>query len=226
MEVKLLELTADDGHIYKAVGFRESDDVQALIDEAGAEGKAEGKAEAEAECAEKHYVGSFVGDGTNTATFNIPFKPDIVVISALHPGAYGTNYAYASMWFDLKSFGWIVGVVHAHKSENNRISSLQKTGASAHACFSWAEDGTVTLNAPATDGFFIDGATYYVSAVKYTDKTDKEFLDDYINSLEGTGTARLSAARVDSVYQNASAGTSEDWNALTAAKSGWTFTLA
>jgi hypothetical protein len=40
----------------------------------------EGRDEARAECAMKHFVGTVVGDGTNTLIINLPFKPDIISI--------------------------------------------------------------------------------------------------------------------------------------------------
>ena len=105
---------------------------------------AAGEAESHARCVAKHFVGSFVGDGSRVATVAIPFKPDIIAVSNFSTEIMNTDYAVTSVHYNAVT----AGTLHAYE---NGVLTLQNFGGSSR---------------PA---FFMDGVEYAVVAVKLTD---------------------------------------------------------
>lgn len=131
---------------------------------------AAGVAEAEAACAAKHFVGSFVGDGTRVASFEMPFKPDILVVSNFSSEIMNTASAIASVHYN----GYTGGTLHAYgcvSNGGNYYMSLM-TASSVAAKLVYA-DGVMTVQNIGNStypGFFYNGAEYAVIGVKLTNE--------------------------------------------------------
>ena len=180
------------------------------------DGFAKGKAEGKSECEGKHFVGTFIGDGTGTAKFLVPFKPDCISVYGMSPFNYKRAHSVAYFTADLKTFGYIGAACGAHRSNGN-VMSAPITTKSIPNVYQQDADGWVTLSGLVGDGGlglgkFPADTEYIVVAAKYTDKTDKQYLDDFVLSLDASSEAvTLSKERVDTVYPNASSGENSDW---------------
>lgn len=193
MEVKLLELTADDGHIYKAVGFRDtgatSEDAAAAYEEGraagyeagydigktdgNAEGVAAGREAAEAECAAKHFTAEFVGDGTGVAVLpNLFFAPTRVAVSCVSQTSGSPSYTLKSAIYDKDTPDTVGGATLLTDSNANITpSKLSKSTANDNRFLLWDEaNSTLTISLPdytAVGGMqatFGAGLTYRVLA--------------------------------------------------------------
>lgn len=161
-----------------------------------------------------------VGDGTNIISFNCPFKPDSFFVTAHGASAMSADNAIMQMVFDARSFARYGGMYRARKDRSHTHGTMASSSGGNY--FRWA-DGVCAVEVPASLGTpYISGAQYIATAVKYTDKSDRELLEEEISLLADTGeTIQYSKARVLSVMTEA------EWDAFTkTAKPSRTFTLS
>ena len=170
-------------------------------------------------CAAKHFVHTFVGDGSTTATMNIPFEPDKLILFNLDPLVQTRAKEIALFVADLSAFGRYAAVVAL--GSGTALSNAVYTTKSVLTRYSRQPDGTVTLQnvgLNATDiGVFTAGQTFVLVAIKHIEQTDKERITDFVNGLAGSGTATLNQAKVNAAFTDA------EWSALIATKPNWTF---
>lgn len=268
MEVKLINLTADDGKEYTAVAFRDtaaSGDAQEQIDAAYAERDAalEAKAQAEetaanaiaekeaavAECTEKHFSTIKTGDGSETFSVNVPFEPDFISVFSYNPVTASTSKAVMCIALDLMALSRDVGLLTVCDTSTGVVKQyalgLRYTGVfgdvdETHGPrYTRLEDGTIIFsNLPysaknATGAIFRKDREYVVLAQKYTTKSKKTLIEEFIESLRGkTLTLSLGKKIIVECYPgadviNAETGESEnsEWNELLSRVQNCTITL-
>ena len=187
-------------------------DLQAKYDEGVAVGEANGAAI----CAAQHFITNFYGNGTTTASFYIPFEPDLLLVAGFSPLAYkGVDKASMAV-FDFRAFG-AVGGIGTYGNTNGMANTMYGTSSSR---FTQAENGMFTINglSGSRTVVFDSQIVYTVVAVKYTEQTDKERITEFVNHLTGSGTATLYQKKVEAAF------TDEEWADLIATKPDWTFT--
>ena len=176
---------------------------------------------AENVCTERHFAYAFVGDGTATATFTVPFEPDVLVVSGAYPfhaTDLGDNMT-ALLWFDLRAFGMLGGLsLFGKSSASSKMQYSMLTTTSLLNRYNRAADGTVTLTCISTS-LFSKGVTYMVSAAKMLDKTDKKRITEFVLGLTGSGSVTLNRAKVNAAF------TDDEWAVLIAQVPGWTFSF-
>ena len=130
---------------------------------------AAGEAESHARCVAKHFVGSFVGDGSRVATVAIPFQPDILAVSNFSTDIMNTNYAIASVHYNAHTAGTLHAYACMGENNNYYISLMTASGTSSRILY---DNGTLTIqnigNA-SKPAFFMSGKEYDVVAIKLTD---------------------------------------------------------
>lgn len=183
-----------------------------------AEGKVDGLGEGAAICAAKHFVHNFVGDGSSSVSFHVPFEPDTVQIIGCSPFANTKEYALAMFVYDRRAFGFLGGAALHGKTSTGILTTTMMTTTSALKRYSRTEDGVITIKGIATSVVFDPDYLYTVVAVKYTEQTDKERITDFVNRLTGSGTVTLNQATVNAAF------TDDEWAVLIAHKPDWTFT--
>lgn len=172
---------------------------------------------------EKHtsrYAVAFVtGDGTNIISFACPFEPDCFFVTAHGGAAISADNAIMQMVFDARSFARYGGMYRSRKGGANSQGTFSSaTGGN----YFGRSDGACTLEVPSSlNAPYINGAQYICTAVKYTDKSDRELLEEEIELLSDVGGAvQYSKARINATV------TEEEWQEIIAAKENWTFTLS
>lgn len=182
-------------------------------------GKTDGLDAGVAICATKHFVHGFVGDGSNSVSFYVPFEPDAVWIIGFDPTYNKAPYALGSFCYDRRAFGFAAGIVQYGLASGSSTSQAMTTKTALNR-YSRTEDGTITIsNLHSTSPVvFYSGYVYTVVAVKYTEQTDTERITDFVNQLENSGTVTLNQAKVEAAF------TEDQWAALIATKPDWTFT--
>lgn len=183
-------------------------------------GAAAGKAEAEQTCAMQHFVTVLTGSGETSLSFHVPFPPDLLVVTGYDPTVLATDYQVMMFVYDIAAFGLMGGYMLT--SCNQSAYSLAMTTVSALTRYARADDGTVTLgnirgNNSHPVGTFGAAVQYTVTAVKYTNRTDKERITEMVEGLTGSGSLTLNRAKVNGAF------TDEEWAALIATKPDWTF---
>ncbi len=181
---------------------------------------AAGEKQAEAVCAGRHYVTVLPGSGETAMSFHVPIEPDLLVVIGYDPTVLAKDYQVMMFVYDIAAFGLMGGYMLTNFNQN--AYSLAMTTVSALAKYSRAADGTVTLdnikgNNSHPVGTFAENVQYSVTAVKYTDKTDKERITEMVEGLTGSGSLTLNKAKVSAAF------TDEEWKALIATKPDWTF---
>ena len=165
------------------------------------------------------YVTAFVtGDGTNSISFDVPFKPDAVFVTYHGANVFAVSNSLLQAVFDFRSFAPTSGMYRV------QIGGSVKQGAVSNAngrdYFRYA-DGVCTVEVLASYGTpFLSGTQYVCTAVKYTDKTDKELLAEEIALLPND--SRTVQYSRDRVY---GAVTEEEWAEIIGPKDNITFTL-
>ena len=159
-----------------------------------------------------------VGDGTRFMSFAVPFEADLFCVAAHGAEALSNSNSVLQLVFDSRAF-----------AKRGGCYRILQDGAPSGGYFSSATggnyfkvaDGICTVEAPASLGVnFINGTQYACTAVKYTDKSDGELLEEEIALLSDTGEVlEYSSARVLSTV------TEEEWQTLIANKPNRTFTL-
>lgn len=166
----------------------------------------------------RYAVSLGVGDGTNEISFDCPFEPDCVTVSTHGAEAVSAANSVRQMSFDLRSFARYGGIYLIRRSGAN-INGNFSSG-TGKDYFQWA-NGTCTVIVPQelNVGYLV-GAQYICTAVKYTDKSDRELLEDEIMSLAETGEELLySKTKVNETLSDT------EWQLLIANKPKRTFTL-
>ena len=180
---------------------------------------ASGEAAALAECQEKHYVTAFTGNGSGEATFDMPFVPDFIAVSNMTAYSIKEIGRILYLLYDVRTVGILAGAGLTITSESGGVKALMMTETKAKSRFNF-ENGTCTLTDLA-EYFFANGEKYIVAAVKYTDKSDKERITEYINALpDSGGSTALSKIKKEANFSDA------EWAALIATKPNWTITLS
>lgn len=175
----------------------------------------------ESGCIAKHFVTTIEGNGEESLSFHVPFEPDALLVINYDTLNRYTNYTVQAFIADLRALGLLAGNSFTSRSTGAPYV-MTMTTTSLLTRYSRAEDGTVTLrNISAVTGYgrFAQGVNYSVTAVKYTDKTDKELFTDLVNRLEGSGTVEVCQAKAEAAF------TDEEWQSLIATKPDWTFTF-
>lgn len=132
---------------------------------------AAGEAESHARCVAKHFVGSFVGDGSRVATVAIPFQPDILAVSNFSTDIMNTQYAITTLHYNAVT----AGTLHAYAGLTDSNSGgyyFALMTASSVANRIVYENGVLTLQnfgGSSRPAFFMEGQEYTVVAVKLTD---------------------------------------------------------
>ncbi|MBQ3134697.1 MAG: hypothetical protein IJB75_02660 [Oscillospiraceae bacterium] len=182
------------------------------------EGVAVGEHNGAAACAARHFVHNFVGDGTGSVSFRVPFEPDAIKIIGFDPRCHVTTYAAFEFTADLRAFGQLGGGVSYVTSEGSTTTSRYTTKSVLNR-YSRTEDGVITIGNlnSSLPLVFPSGFAYTAIAVKYTEQTDKERITDFVKGLTGSGTVTLHQAKVNAAFPD------DEWVALIATKPGWTF---
>ena len=171
-------------------------------------------------CHAKHYVTVMPGSGETSLSFHVPFAPDLLMVVGFDPTVMTGTDQILLFVYDIAAFGLMGGYMLTCRKQN--VYSLAMTTVSALEKYTRAEDGTVTLsnikgNATHPVAAFAENAQYSVTAVKYTDKTDKERITEMVEELTGSGSLTMNRAKVNAAF------TDEEWSALIATKPDWTF---
>lgn len=165
------------------------------------------------------YATAFVtGDGTNTISFAVPFEPDAVFVTYHGADVFAVANSALTAVFDFRSFAEQAGVLRVRRNSSNMQANV--SAATGKTVFNVA-DGGCTVTLPSAYGTpFLNGTQYVCTAVKYTDKSDRELLEEEIALLPNTArTIEYSSARVLSTLTQA------EWETLISTKQGITFTL-
>ena len=157
------------------------------------------------------------GDGTNIISFNCPFKPDCFFVTPHGASAIGAT-AIQQMVFDARSFARYGGIYRIRKDGTNTQGTM--ASASGGNYFRWA-DGACTIECPsALSVTYLADAQYICTAIKYTDKSDRELLDDEISLLTNEArTIEYSKARINATVTDA------EWQTMIAHLTNITFSL-
>ena len=177
------------------------------------------RAESERNCAAKHYLQNFVGDGSGAHSFHVPFEPDMVLIMGFDPLVLYTEGNLAVVRCDIRAFGLLGGFTQYAVGNGAISNTAYATNTVPTRCFR-AEDGTITVKNIGPSGTPVQygaGILYTAIAVKYTERTDKELITDFVHRLTGSGKTTLNRTKVNEVF------TDDEWAALIAVKPNWTF---
>lgn len=168
----------------------------------------------------RHFSAVIEGTGEDTLSFYVPFEPDLISVTGYDPTVLLEENNAMQLIYDLRSFGLMGGMVLISKVNSSKLAAL--TSVSAATRYSREENGTVTIQnikdaAMTSGGIFRTNVMYSVSAVKYTDKTDRQRITEMVQRLTGKGSLTVNRAKVNAAF------TDEEWAALIAQKPGWTF---
>ena len=173
----------------------------------------------EAKHTSRYVSGLALGDGTKVITIDSPFEPDCFFVTAHGADANSAKNSVLQMFFDRRTFARIGGFYRIN--QNGSVGNGNFTTASGGNYLYYA-DGKCVFEIPSSLGVtFVNGAQYAVAAVKITDKSDRELLEEEISLLEESGDAlSYSSARVLATVSE------EEWQTLIATKPNRTFTLS
>ena len=166
------------------------------------------------------YATAFVtGDGTNTISFDVPFEPDAVFVTYHGADVFAVANSALTAVFDFRSFASNAGVLRVRRNSSNMQANV--SAVNGKTVFN-VVDGNCTVTVPSAYGTpFLSGTQYVCTAVKCTDKTDRELLEEEIALLPNSArTVEYSSARVLDTLTEA------EWQTLIATKPNITFTLA
>ena len=171
----------------------------------------------EAKHTSRYAVDLVVGDGTKNISFACPFEPDYIAVEYHGADASSAAASLTGMHFDRRSFALNGGFYMVRMNSQNYIGTVGS--ATGRNYFVYA-NGVCTVKIPL-NVTYIGGCQYICTAVKYTDKSDRELLEEEISLLADTGDALVySKTRVLSVMTEA------EWDAFTkSTKPNRTFTL-
>ena len=180
-----------------------------------------GERETEAACQSRHFSLVVPGSGTDALTFSLPFEPDLLCVMGSEPTVLTRKNNAVMAVLDLRALGLVGGFLLSF-DEGTNMKQMMVTSVTSLKRYSRTEDGLVTLTGidTKTSGVmaaFSPQVHYAVTAVKYTDRTDRQRITDMVRSLTGSGSLTLNRAKVSAAF------TEEEWQALMAEKPGWTF---
>ena len=152
----------------------------------------------EAKHTSRYAVAFVTGDGTKNISFDCPFEPDYIAVQYHGAAASSAAASVTGMYFDRRAFAFHGGFYTVRLNSTNYIGTVGS--ATGGDYFTWA-DGICEVIIPSKlNATYIDGCQYICTAVKYTDKSDRELLEEELSLLEPTGgTLYYSEARVTSV---------------------------
>lgn len=159
-----------------------------------------------------------VGDGGNIVSFPCSFEPDFISVSYHGADAMASDNSMLLISANKKAFARISGMHREVRSGSMMHGNISATGVATYFRYS---NGTCTVEAPASLGAYYTNNTQYVCvAVKYTDKSDRELIEEEIALLSETGaTLEYSRTRVLATMTQA------EWETLIATKPNRSFTL-
>lgn len=176
-------------------------------------------------CNARHFVTEFYGNGQMAYTLNIPFEPDLILLMGMDPMVFVGSSNIAICTIDLRPIGMAAGVYYVQETGMVFYGTLM-TSKSYKTRYTRAANGDITLQgmtiaSPAVNGVFSKNIKYKLAAVKYTDKTDKEMITDFVNNLPSgsSGSVTMLQEKVNACF------TTAEWSALIATKPNWTFAM-
>lgn len=166
----------------------------------------------------KYATALVTGDGTNTISFAVPFEPDAVFVTYHGANVFAVSNSLLQAVFDFRSFATSSGMYRVYRE--GKFLQGAVSNANGRDYFRYA-DGVCTVEVLASYGTpFLSGTQYVCTAVKYTDKTDKELLAEEISLLPND--SRTVQYSRDRVY---GAVTEEEWAEIIGGKNKITFSL-
>lgn len=195
-------------------------------------GHADGASEEKAACESKHFITTFIGCGENNFSIEVPFDPDIVCVVCHSPQSNNVKNEWMDLRFDRRNAGQYLGYFMYARSDGSRTNT--RVGYATAKDIVYYENGRLYFAAPNATLQALAWGTdlrYVLTALKYTNKTDKELVAEEIAILPETGSAlAYSLERINKIFETADGAndgsTSEEWKALVATKPNRTFTLA
>lgn len=189
---------------------------------------AAGEAAAENRCAEKYFTAEFYGNDTTSCTINIPFEPDVITVGGYEPTFLVGQGLVFLITCDYSAFGMAGGYAVVRASGTNMYPIMLTSKSILTKC-SRADNGDITFsnftttmsNGATLIGKFASNIKYTIVATKYTDKTDKERITEFINNLSDSegGSLTFNQNKVNAAF------TGEEWDSLIATKPSWTFAM-
>jgi hypothetical protein len=177
-------------------------------------------------CNSRHFTAEFMGNGQGSYVINVPFEPDAIALFGWEPTLLVGSSNIALCNIDLRAFGLGAGVYYVQNTGTDFAGALMTTKTYKNR-YSRAENGDVTLQGMnittpfKASGVFGSNIKYKLVAVKYTDKTDKARITDFVNSLPSgsSGSVTMNQEKVNAAF------TTAEWSALIATKPSWTFAM-
>ena len=184
------------------------------------EGIEQGKQEELANCQAKHFVGTAMGDGTNSISFEVPFKPDTYLITAINPLATTISIAWYIITGETNNCQENIGVLRAVNDNATGFAggSITNTLQLKNVTY---KNGVFNYTEREYRYNFGKNITYTLIAFK-TGITPKEYTIKQINELPDTSTGKVLQYNRTRINENF---TTEEWESLIATKPNWTFSL-
>lgn len=166
----------------------------------------------------KYATALVTGDGTNSISFDVPFEPDAVFVTYHGADVFAVANSALAAVFDFRSFAEQAGVLRVRRNSSNMQANV--SAATGKTVFNVA-DGGCTVTLPSAYGTpFLNGTQYVCTAVKYTDKSDRELLEEEIALLANeTRTIEYSKSRIYATV------TAAEWQLMIAHLDNITFSL-
>lgn len=179
---------------------------------------------------DRYFATEFYGDDTNSITFKVPFEPDEIVIMGWEPRSLLAGKKVVLFVCDIGSFGMGAGYFAIKSAAaGTTINNALMTSNSYLQRYSRDEEGNITVCFdPEKEtninfhGIFASDVKYNVVATKYSTKSTKERLTDFVNDLSTTESGKSVTVNKRMVNE---AFTAQEWTDLIATRSNWTFTL-
>lgn len=177
------------------------------------------------EAGEKKHISRYatafkVGDGGTVMSFDCSFEPDFISVSYHGAEAMAADESLLQIQCSKRAFARIAGVYRGIYGSEIKHGSMSAKGLPKYFRY---QDGVCTVEIPSLSSFraeFLANVNYICVAVKYTDKSDRELLEEEIAMLPDTGAPlEYSEVRVLATITEA------EWDALIATKPNRTFIL-
>jgi len=190
-----------------------------------------GKHQAEEVCKMKHFAQVVTGDGSDELRFQLPFTPELLMISCHDPDIRTLANVIATIHVDLGAIGLIAGVITKTNGPADNgvdLGAYSSATPASHTLDTWIlreQDGLFcvkpSLNAAVKTAIFGENEPYVVTAVKVQNKTDRERFIELLDRLPEGGTYKIQINKT----KKEAAFTEEEWAALIGTKSSYTFVL-
>lgn len=222
---KLVTIAENEQKVYKAGEAYGYDNgymsgAQAAYPQGKQDGYEEGKQEELANCQAKHFVGTAIGDGGPSISFEVPFKPDAFLISAINPLALATPAIWLGIIGEMSNCLEIVGSLRVTNDTASGLTggNFTNTNLIQNATY---KNGVFNYNERYYKYNFGKNVTYTLIAVK-TGMTPKEYTIKQINELPDASTGKVLEYNHTKINENF---TTEEWESLIATKPNWSFAL-